>query len=94
MTPSPREIEDTIKRLLIDELQADSTTIAAAGSTTSLLGSGIGLDSVEALHLSLGLENCFGIRIPDADLTVELFASLGTLTEYVHCKIGERRAKV
>jgi acyl carrier protein len=91
MGPSPQEIQDTIKRLLVDDLQADSAVIAGADSTTPLLGRGIGLDSVEALRLGLGLEHTFDIRIPDADLTVELFATLGALTEYVHRKTGGRR---
>jgi acyl carrier protein len=80
------EIETVIKRLLVEDLQADPGQIASAGADTPLLGRGIGLDSVEALRLGLGLENAFDIRIPDSDLTAELFASVGTLTEYVMIK--------
>jgi acyl carrier protein len=89
---SHQEIQDAIKRLLVDDLQADSDAIAGADSATGLLGRGVGLDSVEALRLGLGLERTFDIRIPDADLTAALFATLGTLTEYVHRKTREREA--
>jgi len=41
------------------------------------------LDSVEALALALGLEREFDLAIPDEDLTVELFANLATLADYV-----------
>jgi len=92
MGPSPQEIQDAIKRLLVDDLQADSAVIAGADLTTGLLGRGVGLDSVEALRLALGLERTFDIRIPDADLTAALFATLGALTEYVHRKTREREA--
>lgn len=82
------EIETTIKQLLIDDLQVDAALIENADTQTPLLGRGIGLDSVEALRLALGLENAFDISIPDADLNVELFSSLGALTEYVAQKIA------
>ena len=72
--------------MLISELEADPTVIAKADTQTPLLGRGIGLDSIEALRLALGLEKEYDIRIPDADLTVELFSSLGALVDYVHAK--------
>lgn len=81
-------IETTIKKILIDELQVDAAQIENADAQTPLLGRGIGLDSVEALRLTLGLENAFDLSIPDADLTVELFSSLGALTEYVAQRIS------
>ena len=84
--PDRSHIEATIKRLLISELEADPTVIASADTQTPLLGRGIGLDSIEALRLALGLEKEYDIRIPDADLTVELFSSLGALVDYVHAK--------
>ena len=82
-------IEAAIKHLLVADLEADPTVISDADTQTALIGRGIGLDSIEALRLALGLEKEFDIRIPDADLTVELFSSLGTLVEYVHHKILE-----
>lgn len=84
-------IQSAIKQLLIDDLQADAALIADADSDTPLLGRGIGLDSVEALRLALGLENAFDISIPDADLNVELFATLGTVTEYIFQKTNARQ---
>jgi acyl carrier protein len=84
-------IETTIKKILIDDLQVDAAMIENAAAETPLLGRGIGLDSVEALRLGLGLENAFEISIPDADLTVELFSSLGALTEYVQQKVSMRQ---
>jgi acyl carrier protein len=87
------EIENAIKQALINDLQADPKVILSADANTPLLGSGIGLDSVEALQLGLGLENTFNIRIPDADLTAELFGTLGTLTEYVSRKTAEQKER-
>lgn len=82
-------IERTIKKILIDDLQVDAALIESADAQTPLLGRGIGLDSVEALRLALGLENAFEISIPDSDLNIELFSSLGALTEYIAHKINK-----
>lgn len=87
---TPTQILVAVKRLLIDTLQADSAIIENADAQTPLLGRGIGLDSVEALRLALGLENAFDISIPDADLNVELFSSLGALAQYVARKVSTR----
>jgi acyl carrier protein len=84
------DVESAIKRLLITELQADAALIENADEDTPLLGRGIGLDSIEALRLALGLEKEFDLQIPDSDLTVELFASVRSLAEYVQRKILER----
>lgn len=85
-----QEIENKIKQLLIEDLQADAALITNANAETPLLGRGIGLDSVEALRLGLGMENAFDLSIPDQDLTAELFATLGTLTQYVYARTYAR----
>ena len=88
------QIETIIKKILIDDLQVDAALLENANAQTPLLGRGIGLDSVEALRLALGLENAFDVSIPDAELTVELFSSFGALTEYVARKISARKELV
>jgi len=86
-----QNIEAVIKEVLIHELQLDAAQIAAADATMALLGRGIGLDSIEALRLCLGLESAFDIQIPDADLTVELFANFGALHAYIARRLGARQ---
>ncbi len=69
--------------LLASRLQISPDLLARSDAGTSLLGQGIGLDSIEALALAVALEDEFQIEIDDADLTAELFATIGTLAEYV-----------
>ena len=83
-------IQETIKQLLADDLQVDAAMLENITPDTPLLGRGIGLDSVEALRLGLGMENAFDLSIPDQDLTAELFATLGTLTQYVYARTHAR----
>lgn len=88
--PSRAHIEGVIRRILVSELGADVALLSRNGPDTPLLGRGIGLDSMEALALVTALEEHFAVQIDDDDLTVSLFATLGTLADYVARKHGER----
>ncbi len=85
------DIEKKIIQILISDLEIDPAILSTVDSNTPLLGRGIGLDSVETLTLVAGIEEAFDIQIDDADLTTELFKSLGTLAEYVLQKITEQK---
>ncbi|MFC1704319.1 phosphopantetheine-binding protein [Candidatus Omnitrophota bacterium] len=47
----------------------------------SLFGAGLGLDSLDALEVVLCVEHCFGIKIPDNN--VSILRSINTLADYV-----------
>jgi acyl carrier protein len=47
----------------------------------SLLGAGLGLDSLDALEIVLCIENCFGIKIPDQNTSI--LRSINTIVDYV-----------
>ena len=83
-------IEARITRLLAARLQISPEVLASSDPTTSLLGRGIGLDSMEALALANGVEAEFDLEIPDDDLTRELFATIGSLAAYVRRALALR----
>ncbi len=85
-------VEERINHLLVSKLKVDTATIAATGSSTPLLGRGIGLDSVEILALVVFLEQEFDISVPDSELTLDLFKDIGTLTDYILRNISEKSA--
>ena len=47
----------------------------------SLLGAGLGLDSLDALEIVLCIENCFGIKVPDQSTSV--LRSINTIVDFV-----------
>jgi len=85
------DVEKKIIHILITDLEIDAVLLSTVNSNTPLLGRGIGINSVETLTLVAGIEEAFDIQIDDADLTAELFKTLGTLAEYVLQKITESK---
>ena len=77
---APR-VKDLIVRRL--KLEIDPTTIDDAAP---LFGEGLGLDSIDALELVLGLEQEFKIKVEDEEVGVKAFASVNALCEFVESK--------
>lgn len=48
-----------------------------------LFGEGLGLDSIDALELVLGLEQEFGVKVEDEEVGVKAFASIDALVAFV-----------
>jgi acyl carrier protein len=76
-------IERRVRELMINKLRVSPVVLETSDSATPLLGRGIGLDSMEAMSLAVEIEEAFGFAVLDEDLTEELFASFGALTDYI-----------
>ncbi len=72
-----------LKTLIIKNLKLEDITPEDIDASAPLFGSGLGLDSIDALELVVGLEKIYGIRIPDEDVGKEAFASVNALAGYV-----------
>jgi acyl carrier protein len=77
------DVEDRIVQLLGSRLRVSPEVLQASDSTTSLLGQGVGLDSIEALVLAVAIEEEFEIQVDDDDLTAALFETIGSVAAYV-----------
>lgn len=77
-----REIEAKIKEIVIELLQLEKTA-DMIDSDENLFLEEYGYNSIDALELSIKIENEFDISIQDEDLNAELVQSVGSLTRYV-----------
>ena len=82
---SPQNLAPQVKDLIVRrlKLEIDPSTIDDAAP---LFGKGLGLDSIDALELVLGLEQEFHIKVEDEEVGVRAFASVNALCDFIEQK--------
>jgi acyl carrier protein len=81
------EVMQEVTRLL-DEVLSLKGRSASFTRQTHLLGAVPELDSMAVVSLITGIEERFGIAIDDSDIDGDVFATVGTLTDFVAEKLG------
>lgn len=77
-------LENELKALIIDALVLEDMTPADLPSQQLLFGDGVGLDSLDALEISLALEERYGISVDEDDeATKQRFATVASLAQFV-----------
>ena len=82
------ELKGRVKSLIVRQLklEIDPATIKDDAPLFGDDPSGLGLDSIDALELVLGIEKEFGIKVQDEEVGVKAFASDDALCEFVRSK--------
>lgn len=85
---STAELKQKIKELIVKQLklEVDPATIQDGAPLFGESADGLGLDSIDALELVLGVEKEFGIKVQDEEVGVKAFASVDALCEFVQQK--------
>ena len=83
MAHPSNELIEKIKNLIIQRLKLVDMSPEMIENDVPLFGEGLGLDSIDALELVLGLEKEFGVIIPDAEVGKKVFQSVKTMAQYV-----------
>lgn len=76
-------ITERLKKILIERLMLQYEPDEIAEDTT-LFGLGLGLDSVDALEIVVGVEQEFGVSITDKDM--QAFRSINTIVDFIIAK--------
>jgi acyl carrier protein len=77
------EIVQRIRALLSTRLKLDKAVDEITDDTPLFGPEGLGLDSIDALELVLGLEKEFGVVIEDRATAIKVLASIKTIAEYI-----------
>ncbi len=74
------DVMDRLTGLLIESLDLDLKPEEIT-EDAALFGIGLGLDSVDALQLVVGVEMEFDVSLPEDDMSV--YRSINTLTDFI-----------
>ena len=85
------EALDKVRRLLVASLELPRAP-DEIDPDTNLFGTGLGLDSVDAVEIVIGLEMSFGIKLTDPDARRRALRSVNTLVDVVLATPGEAGA--
>jgi acyl carrier protein len=80
------ELRARIKRLIVERLKLEIEPSEIGDADPLFGGEGLGLDSIDALELVLGLEQEFGVKIEDEEVGAEALSSVDTLADFVRQK--------
>ena len=80
-------MEKLLKELqakIVDVLNLIDVQPEDIGAGDRLVGGKLGIDSIDVLEMVIVIEKDYGVKIDNRELGVKVFATLGTLAEYIH----------
>jgi len=72
-----------VKTMIIERLKLEGMAPDQIDDTAPLFGDGLGLDSIDALELVLGIEQTFGVKIEDEASGLKAFKNVDSLTAFI-----------
>jgi acyl carrier protein len=84
-----QELEQELKRLLIEVLNLEDVSVDDIDSEAPLFGDGLGLDSIDALELGVAIRKKYDVQMDaDSEVTREHFASIANLARFINNSHG------
>jgi acyl carrier protein len=85
---SSEDLKPRVKALIVRQLklEIDPASIRDDAPLFGDAAEGLGLDSIDALELVLGVEKEFGIKVQDEEVGVTAFASVNALCDFIRQK--------
>ena len=86
---STPNLRPQIKEMMVKNLMLQMTA-DQIGDDTPLFGpNGIGLDSIDALELAVGLEKNFGVSVPNSEVATQVLRNVNSIHDYILEKGGK-----
>ena len=82
-------LKQALKQNIIAHINLEDVSVEDIANEDLLFGSGLGLDSIDALELIVMLDKNYGIRLTDPKEGRAIFESINTMAAY----IAEHRTK-
>ncbi len=80
-----------LKHLIVETLRLEDVQPDQISDDEALIGSGLSLDSIDALELVVRLEREFGIKITTSEESKMALASISSLTAFVRDRADPAR---
>ena len=81
-------LKQRIKAMMVENLMLQVTAAEIGDDLPLFAPGGLGLDSVDALQLVVGLDKNFGVKVPDPAAAKEILHSVSTMAEAVRKKLS------
>jgi acyl carrier protein len=80
------DLKSRIKSMMVENLMLKMAPEEIGDDMLLFSPEGLGLDSIDALELAVGIEKNFGIATPNAEVAREAFVSVNTIAAYIIAK--------
>lgn len=87
----PDSLSAHVKRLIVETLRLDDVNPAEIKDDDPLIGSGLSLDSIDALELVVKLEKVYGIKISSAEESKAALTSVASLVQFIRARADPAR---
>ena len=78
------DIKQKLKEIIVIDLKVQESILEEIEDDDPLFGDGLGLDSLDGVELAVLIYKHFDVQIVDAEKGQEAFASINSLTRYIH----------
>ena len=77
------DIRAVLKKAIVEELHLEDVNPDDIDDDSPLFGEGLGLDSLDAVELTVLVQRHFGVAMDDVDAARAAFASINVLAAYI-----------
>lgn len=79
----PDPLNERLKKIIVETLRLEDITPEQIKDDDPLIGSGLSLDSIDALELVVQIEKEFGIKISSIEQSKQALASVASLAAFI-----------